>query len=167
MGRPSFLSVKTAYFVAGVYSFPQHWMISCSVSTAERPTSACLKNSSTNFWNLRQWTRWGPPCQRYGQTLRAPEVWPGPWQRISPLLHQCAPFKLRLVAHGDRVLPVGDRLLFPLNKLVCDEPVGKCSLSLQEHTEEALGGLPIPSLLEENVDGVPILVDRPPGPIVE
>lgn len=45
---------------------------------------------------------------------------------------------------------------------VGDEPVGNRGLSLQELTKEPLRGLSIPSLLEENVDRVPILVDRPP-----
>jgi len=46
------------------------------------------------------------------------------------------------------------------SELICDEPVGNGSLTFQELTEEPLGILLIPSLLEQDIDRVPT-PDRP------
>ncbi len=48
------------------------------------------------------------------------------------------------------------------SELICNEPVGNSSLTFQELTEEPLGSLPISSLLEQDIDRVPILIDRSP-----
>ena len=48
------------------------------------------------------------------------------------------------------------------SQLVGDKPVGTRSLGFQELTKEPLGGLPISSVLQQNVDRVSILVDGSP-----
>jgi len=47
-------------------------------------------------------------------------------------------------------------------QLVGDEADGSRPLAFHEFPEEPLGCLPISSLLEQNIDRIPILVDRPP-----
>ncbi len=47
-------------------------------------------------------------------------------------------------------------------QLVCDQPPGFASLSLQELAKEALGRTPIAARLDENIDQVAVLVDGAP-----